>query len=386
MYNHPIKVALLLCVSWLTHAAAGEMTLYSKDNFNGREVTLRDVTPDLSDLGFNDKASSMVVRAGRWEVCVDSEFRGECAIFERGEYRNLARFNNMISSVREVGTGRDRNSWQRHRGPRGMIELFAQQGLNGNSTRLVRDMNDFVQIGFNDRTSSINIEDGTWQLCSDADFRGTCRVFNPGRYNDLGSGLTGQVSSARMVSPDEGRNPPPRLDPSANVILFQEEGLRGRSVALRSDTPDLVSMGFNDAASSIVVQNGTWEFCIDSYYRSQCRIYGPGQYRLLEGTMLRAISSARQVAQPGGPGRAEGDVELFSEPDFRGARIPLKRDVRTLSEFDFNDRAGSIIVHNGQWEFCVHADFGGQCVTYGPGRYGRLGSMNNGISSLRRVR
>ncbi len=188
-----------------------------------------------------------------------------------------------------------------------------------------------------------------------------------------------------MVAPDEDRNPPSRSESGAAVLLYQSEDMRGRSVALRGDTSDFVPIGFNDVAQSMVIQSGTWEFCVDSNFRGGCRILGPGQYRSLDGMLNKNISSARMVASQGGPGRGEGDVELFSEGDFRGARLPVRRDVRTLAEFDFNDRAGSIIVHNGKWEFCKHADFGGQCVMYGPGRYASLGGMNNGISSLRRV-
>ncbi|MCG2585636.1 beta/gamma crystallin-related protein [Massilia sp. TS11] len=380
------RLAIVLGMLWLGQLAAqaGEITLYSRDHFRGREVTLREVTPNLSDLGFNDRASSLVVRSGRWEICVDAEFRGECVVFERGEYPNLERFNNQISSAREVGTGRHPGSWRRYEGRRGLVEFFAQPGLNGNSTRIVRDTPDFVQIGFNDRARSLVIEDGTWQFCVDADFRGACRTLGPGRYADLGA-LNGVISSARMVAPDEDRNPPPRFDPSVPLLMFQDENMRGRSVAVRGDTPDLVPLGFNDTAQSILIQQGTWEFCVDAYYRGMCRILGPGQYRSLDGSLYRAISSVRQVASSGGPGRYEGDVELFSQPDFRGARVPLKRDVRTLTEYDFNDRAFSIIVHYGTWEFCVHGDFGGQCVVYGPGRYASLGSLSGQISSLRRV-
>lgn len=305
-------VALLASLG-STAALAGEMTLYSHENFGGREVTLRDVTPDLVQLGFNDKASSMVVRSGRWEVCVDAGFRGDCQVFGPGEYPRLERFNDRVSSAREVGRdGRDGGGWEgRPRGPRGMAELFSRPGLQGNSTRIVRDTDDFVQIGFNDRTVSARIDDGSWEFCSDAGFRGQCRVFGPGDYPDLGPGLTGRVSSARLVPPDgreyggpgpgfggpggpdgrPGRGP----DDAAPVLLFQEDGMRGRSLALRGDAPDLVPFGFNDQASSLVIQSGTWQFCVDSLYRGQCRVFGPGEYRHLDALLFRSISSVRRV-------------------------------------------------------------------------------------------
>lgn len=319
MIKKSIKLALTaaaLLASLESAALAGEMTLYSHENFGGREVTLRDVTPDLVQLGFNDKASSMVVRSGRWEICVDAGFRGDCAVFEPGEYPRLDRFNDRVSSAREVGRD-DRDSdrdFHHHGGPRGMAELFSRPGLGGNSTRIVRDTDDFVQIGFNDRTVSARIDEGTWEFCSDAGFRGQCRVFGPGDYPDLGPGLTGRVSSARLVPPDgrehggpgpggpgfggpggpdgrPGRSP----EDDAPVLLFQEDGMRGRSLPLRGDAPDLVPFGFNDQASSLVIQSGTLQFCVDSFYRGQCRVFGPGEYRHLDPLLFRAISSVRRV-------------------------------------------------------------------------------------------
>lgn len=382
MSRGPIRSALALLAALLAQAGAqaGEMTLYLGENFRGREVTLREVTPNLVELGFNDRSMSMVVRSGRWEVCVDSDFRGTCAVFERGEYRDLKRFDNTISSAREVGTGLDRREWRRQRGPRGMLELFTHKGLEGNSTRLMRDQKDFAQIGFNDRAASMLVSDGTWQLCSGSQFRGLCREFGPGRHADLGFGLTGRVSSARLV---QDQNYP---DPNAAVLLYQDEGLRGQAIALGGDVDNFAQLDFNDRALSLTIQRGTWEFCVDSHYRGQCRVLGPGDYLRLEGPLARSISSVRLVADSNRPVRSDAEVELFGAPDFAGARLGVAGDVPTLREFGFNDRAASIIVRYGLWEFCVHSDYLGRCVVNGPGRYGGLGSMDKQISSLRRIR
>lgn len=301
--------ALLLAASLFSLAHAGELTLYEHARFGGREVTLRGPTPDLVALGFNDRASSMVVRSGRWEVCVDAGFGGACTIVEPGEYPTLERLNDQISSVREVGrgdNGRDRDHERDHerdhdrdrdhdrggRGQRAMLDLFTSPGLRGNAAHIVRDMDDLSQIGLNDRAYSASVAGGTWQLCSDAGYRGVCQLFAPGDYPDLGRQLGGRLSSARLV---DGGGARPRPDEGPPVLLFSGDDMRGRSVGLR-------------------------------------------------------------------------------------------RDARNLEELDFNDQAGSIVVNEGQWEFCVHADFGGRCVVFGPGRYPRLDGMNNQISSVRRLR
>jgi hypothetical protein len=376
-------LAALLLASATT--IAGEMTLFSHQHFGGREITVRDATPNLREAGFNDKASSMVVRSGRWEVCIDADYRGECMVFERGEYRTLARLNNRISSAREVGTPSDGPGWRRNVGQRGWIELFALPNFKGNHTAVLRDSPDLVQLGFNDRAASVVVEEGNWQLCTDHDYRGSCRTLVPGRYESLGP-LAGKVSSLRLIEADQYYELPPQADGQANVLLFAEEGMRGKALAIRGDAVDFAALQFNDTAVSLVVKAGTWEFCVDSRYGGTCRILGAGVYRKLDPVLLRAISSARQVAPQGGPGRPEGEVELFSKPDFGGARLPLYKSVAQLAEFDFNERAGSIIVHTGQWEFCRNKDYSGQCLVVGPGRYGQLGALHNAITSLRRLR
>jgi hypothetical protein len=379
-----IKVACALMFA-AGSAAAGELTLYNRIDFGGREITLREPIPDLAALGYDERTASMMVRRGRWELCSQPGFRGECAVLERGEYRNFRGGLARIASAREVGTqvqaGTVRNSGRK----RGMMEIYAGAGLSGNSTRVLFDVSDFVEIGFNDRTLSMRIENGTWQLCSDANYRGSCRNFGPGNYDDLGARLNGKVSSARLVPDADVNNQPPELDPNVALTMWREEGLRGRSLSLIGDAADLGAIGFNDAAASMVIQNGTWEFCVEPNYRGVCRLFGPGQYRAIEGALMRSISSARMVSQQGRV-RFDGDLELFSSPDFSGSRVGIKRDMPNLDEVDFNDRAGSIIIYSGNWRFCVDANYGGMCVDNGPGRYGRLGYMNNVITSIRRLR
>src|SRR5206468_5752458 len=55
-------------------------------------------------FGFNDRASSVVVDRGRWEVCEDARFEGRCVVLRPGSYDSLARMgmNNRISSVRPL--------------------------------------------------------------------------------------------------------------------------------------------------------------------------------------------------------------------------------------------------------------------------------------------
>ena len=53
--------------------------------------------------------------------------------------------------------------------------------------------------GFNDRASSIRVEEGYWIFCSDAQFQGDCQTFGPGDYATLPWGLDRKISSGRRI-------------------------------------------------------------------------------------------------------------------------------------------------------------------------------------------
>ena len=81
------------------------------------------------------------------------------------------------------------------------------------------------------------------------------------------------------------------------------------------------------------------------------------------------------------------DAILFSNPDFHGDRYVIDGDyMPDLANSGFNDRAQSLRVEHGYWIFCSDAQFRGQCRTFGPGSYARLGwALDNRVSSGRRI-
>jgi hypothetical protein len=67
-------------------------------------MAFRDAVPDLDPTGFNDRAASISVRDGTWEVCLDAYFQGSCMRLSPGDYPRLdQQFNDRISSLREIG-------------------------------------------------------------------------------------------------------------------------------------------------------------------------------------------------------------------------------------------------------------------------------------------
>ena len=80
------------------------------------------------------------------------------------------------------------------------ITLYERDGFHGRAFTTDRTVWNFDRAGFNDRASSVVIEGGSWEACSDARFEGRCVVLRPGRYPSLASmGLENNISSVRPV-------------------------------------------------------------------------------------------------------------------------------------------------------------------------------------------
>ncbi|MEO8855613.1 MAG: beta/gamma crystallin-related protein [Burkholderiaceae bacterium] len=87
-----------------TATAPGDakVVFYEREGFAGRSFTARSEIGDFGRTGFNDRASSVDVLGGWFEVCSGPGFSGPCAFLRPGRYPSLASMglNNRISSVR----------------------------------------------------------------------------------------------------------------------------------------------------------------------------------------------------------------------------------------------------------------------------------------------
>jgi hypothetical protein len=99
------RLALTLALALLAPSLfAGEIVLFDGENFQGDSMVFRDTVPNLDPTGFNDRAASISVRDGTWEVCFDADFQGACMQLAPGDYPRLdAPFSRSISSLRQVG-------------------------------------------------------------------------------------------------------------------------------------------------------------------------------------------------------------------------------------------------------------------------------------------
>ena len=102
--NILLKQALGACGLAFATCASAQITFYENETFSGRSFTTEKQVPDFRHLGFNDRASSVIVANDRWEVCDDIRFGGRCIVLRPGRYPSLEAMglNDRISSVRTV--------------------------------------------------------------------------------------------------------------------------------------------------------------------------------------------------------------------------------------------------------------------------------------------
>jgi len=65
---------------------------------------------------------------------------------------------------------------------------------------------------------------------------------------------------------------------SAQVTFYQGRDFRGPSFTADGPVWNLERYGFNDRASSAVVDNGEWQVCEDARFGGRCVVLQPGEY------------------------------------------------------------------------------------------------------------
>jgi uncharacterized protein YcfJ len=101
-----LRLALSAAALLAAAPAGAQITLYEHDDYQGRTYTTQGAVQNLANNGFNDRASSAVVRSGRWEICQDAAYHGNCTVLRPGQYASLSAMglNDRVSSVRNLAS------------------------------------------------------------------------------------------------------------------------------------------------------------------------------------------------------------------------------------------------------------------------------------------
>lgn len=116
---------------------------------------------------------------------------------------------------------------------------------------------------------------------------------------------------------------------SAQVTFYENEGFRGRVFNTARPVNNLQSTGFNDRASSAVVDRGQWEVCEDAGFHGHCVVLREGSYDSLRGlgmndriSSVRPFDPRREVAEAPPPLPAPTN-EYRRRPSERVIDVPV---------------------------------------------------------------
>ncbi len=164
----------------------------------------------------------------------------------------------------------------------GGITLYDGAGFRGEAVSFDGPVARLPSARFNDRAGSVSVS-GSWELCSDSNFRGRCEIVS-GDIGDLRRiGLNNNISSIRPARRGYGRGYDRGRDygdhrrrygrrGGADVILFDGPHFEGRSLPIDGAIARLGDYRGNDKASSIAVNRGTWLVCEHANFNGRCAV------------------------------------------------------------------------------------------------------------------
>ena len=254
-----------------------------------------------------------------------------------------------------------------------------------------------VDGDFPDGVSSIAILGGNWQFFREENLVSPFPVvLGPGLYRFVGDVklVNDQIRSMTTVDAD-----PTILGDAlgSHLILFEHAGFRGRHQHVFEPIADLDLVGFDDIASSMVVETGNWSVFSDTQFDGSFPaqpVFGPGVYPwvVAAGIANDAISSLEPSDLPATIANVVDDeVLIFQYGDLFGPHRHVFAPEPNLNADDddfFNDRVGSLAVLAGDWSFYSDANFDAldNVFPIGPGPYPDLATIDvlpDDMSSLR---
>ena len=165
-----------------------EAILYRDIGFSGPAVAIPGAKSDMSYLD-NFRARSIRVKGGAWEVCSGKNYKGRCRKVEN-DTANLM----MIGVTREIGSMRPLDAAP----PASVFEAaFHVQ----NQCRGPAYSTTIAASNINYPMRSIEVVDGSWEVCNRENFGGVCRTVNKGCHDLIAIDFAGLVRSARPATP-----------------------------------------------------------------------------------------------------------------------------------------------------------------------------------------
>jgi hypothetical protein len=196
------------------------------------------------------------------------------------------------------------------------MTLFDDSHFRGPSMTIRGDTYNLQGSGLNDRVSSVIVRSGRWQVCTDADFGGHCRVLGPGEYPQLYDPLHDRISSARPIDSTAVYDPAYRYGYYERVVpverierfdryadrgrygalqIYTMPGFRGSTMRFDNSATTLDTRAAHEGVASLVVREGVWEVCTGLDFSGRCRVFEPGSYPRLGSFEGSPVGSLRRI-------------------------------------------------------------------------------------------
>ena len=271
------------------------LILFSGADYTGEAVNIFDPIHALPDIRFNDRARSVAVLSGAWEICEHSDFTGRCVLL-REDISDLRYFDldGDVSSVRPIYEYTD--------AAHGLMFVRDSGGYirYADATRYGQDDYDY---GYG-RSTRIEV----YHYGYSPAYR-SYGYYDPlAGYGPYGFGYSrGGYNTYRAYHRDR---PPLRGHygaRDADATLYVDSNGRGASLGINRGVKDLSRFRFNDNVSSLNIKSGKWEVCEHANFKGRCEIIDASTGRLNGLRLNDNISSIRPVNASRDGGDSRGD-------------------------------------------------------------------------------
>jgi hypothetical protein len=187
-----------------------KLVLYTQPSLAGDSRSILANFSNLEAIDFDNKARSVRVLAGMWEVCEEKNFKKCREVGANVPDLDTMSLSRKISSVRllhtsigsvlhaaSTGAIATPAATAALAGPTPRIVFFDKTGFRGGSLELDAPRGNLAALTA--RAESVKVGAGTWQLCTGMNYTGTCTTVAADR-DDLGT-WNNRIVSARPVTP-----------------------------------------------------------------------------------------------------------------------------------------------------------------------------------------
>jgi hypothetical protein len=174
-----------------------------------------------------------------------------------------------------------------------VIELFEDPCFVGMAVPLTESVSNFRRINFD--VSSVKVNSGIWAVYSEPAHQGIHSIVYPGSsYADVseikwaelpGGGEYGslKISSVKLLK--------------GEIILYEGNDFKGRSLPLTKSTPNLGIFSFNKKASSVRIISGTWQLYQNYNFAGASFTCSGSKYSPIPNIPPNTLSSVRYIPE-----------------------------------------------------------------------------------------